>query len=378
MIKTLEDFVKLAVEKHGNKYDYTKSIYIDSTTNICMVCPKHGEFYQRPSNHIRGHGCQKCTLERNAEKATLSTEIFIERATAVFGDRYDYSNTVYVGKRTRVDIICPNHGVFTQFPLNHLRSVIGCNECSIEHIRGSLRYSNDEYVQKCRLIHGDKYDYSKLKYKGAFEDIIIICPQHGEFRQRSSSHIMGCGCPMCFYDDISNSRLSTIEYFIDRANLIHNFKYDYSLVKYGGVRSSIDIICRKHGVFTQIANNHLAGSECPECAIEFNSFRRSEWVRKAKNRIGTFYIIRCFNETESFYKYGITFMGLNSRYGCVKDMPYKYEIIRLIISTDKGYIWDLEKRFGRFKFNNRYSPIMSFGGSARECFTIYNENKRTR
>ena len=56
-----EDFIKKAHEKHGDKYDYSKVNYVDALTKVCIICPKHGEFEQTPNTHLRGCGCQKCS-----------------------------------------------------------------------------------------------------------------------------------------------------------------------------------------------------------------------------------------------------------------------------------------------------------------------------
>ena len=62
-----EDWIKAASKLHNNKYDYSKVNYVDAKTKVCIVCPEHGEFWQKPSAHMQGRGCPICNesvLER--------------------------------------------------------------------------------------------------------------------------------------------------------------------------------------------------------------------------------------------------------------------------------------------------------------------------
>ena len=125
----------------------------------------------------------------------LTTEEFIEKAREVHGDKYDYSKVEYVNTHVKVCIICPKHGEFWQTPHDHLKSE--CKECYNEK-RGDLSRSNaEEFIKKAKLIHGDKYDYSKVNYLNNRTNVIIICPIHGEFTQTPNTHLNGSGCYQC-------------------------------------------------------------------------------------------------------------------------------------------------------------------------------------
>lgn len=89
---TKEEFIKRAIEKHGDKYDYSKVEYKDATSKVCIICKEggHGEFYQTPGNHIKGCGCSKCSGLKK-----LTTEEFIKKAKEVHEDKYDYSKVEY-------------------------------------------------------------------------------------------------------------------------------------------------------------------------------------------------------------------------------------------------------------------------------------------
>lgn len=119
----LSDFIRKARMVHGDQYDYSKSVYVNSKTPLAIICKKHGSFLQSPVNHLSGKGCPKC-----AGNVRLMTDEFIQRAISVHGDRYDYSNVIYENNRTPVSIICPIHGVFEQKPYVHLQGC-GCPVC---------------------------------------------------------------------------------------------------------------------------------------------------------------------------------------------------------------------------------------------------------
>jgi very-short-patch-repair endonuclease len=124
------------------------------------------------------------------------------------------------------------------------------------------RLTNKTFIQKSKLIHGDKYDYSKVNYLTNKIRINIICPEHGEFEQVPHNHLKGYGCYEC--GKKIKQRLTPIE-FIDRSKEIHNDKFDYSLTNFTGVEGKVKIICPEHGVFKQSAKGHLTGRGCRKC-----------------------------------------------------------------------------------------------------------------
>jgi hypothetical protein len=176
----MENFIKRAVEIHGNKYDYSKAIYKNLYTKVCIVCPKHGEFWQTPNAHIiRKQGCKLCSNEEIANKFKKSTEQFIAEAHKVHGDKYDYSKVEYVNNKTKVCIICHEHGEFWQTPSKH---ILGqeCPKCTVKH-KNNQPKNTEQFIAEARKVHGDKYDYSKVEYVNDRTKVCIICPGHGEF-----------------------------------------------------------------------------------------------------------------------------------------------------------------------------------------------------
>ena len=129
---TQEEFIERATEIHNGKYDYSKVNYVNNSTKVCIICPEHGEFWQSPSHHLRGSECLKCANYKKWDWKRISKEEFIKRARQVHGDKYNYSQIDYVNVITKVNIICPIHGVFHQTPNNHINLKQGCPLCSIK------------------------------------------------------------------------------------------------------------------------------------------------------------------------------------------------------------------------------------------------------
>ena len=203
-----------------------------------------------------------------------TTEEFISEAVSVHANKYDYSKVEYVNAKTKVCIICPEHGEFWQTPNAHLMGR-GCCKCGVR-LRSELRSSNTEdFIDKAKVIHGDRYDYSRVVYNKAVEKVEILCKAHGEFNQIPSSHLSGVGCPKCA------GKNKTTEEFIKDAKEVHGDRYDYSKVKYSTTHENISIVCIDHGVFKQTPDNHLSGKGCPKCAEICRSYKRH---LKAKNR----------------------------------------------------------------------------------------------
>ena len=181
-----ELFVERAKKIHGDKYDYSKVEYKGVHTKVCIICPTHGEFWQEPNSHLHGNGCPKC-----AGLKKFTTKEFIEKAKEIHGDKYDYSKVEYVNLTTKVCIICPTHGEFWQTPSAHIHQKQGCVYCS------GKKMNLESFIEKASVIHKGKYDYSKVNYVNNHTKVCIICPIHGEFWQTPSGHLRGQGCPKC-------------------------------------------------------------------------------------------------------------------------------------------------------------------------------------
>jgi very-short-patch-repair endonuclease len=189
---TQKVFLKEVAKVHGEKYDYSKSVYKGNKINLTIICSEHGEFQQTPSNHLKGTGCMKCF--RNTKK--LGKEGFITKANKIHNGKYDYSKVVYLNNKKKVIIICPDHGEFQQTPNNHLKGSV-CPECAHISRVDKLKSSKEEFIKNAKEVHSNKFDYSKVVYLNNKKKVIIICPEHGEFNQKPNTHLSGNGCHQC-------------------------------------------------------------------------------------------------------------------------------------------------------------------------------------
>lgn len=129
---TTQEFVAKAKDVHGDQYDYSKVTYINQDTKVEIICPVHGSFMQRPTQHIRmRQGCPLCGIAKRVNPRTITKTEFIKQAINIYGDRYDYSLIDYKGKHTKIAICCKIHGVFYHSPSNHLNGC-GCPKCKSE------------------------------------------------------------------------------------------------------------------------------------------------------------------------------------------------------------------------------------------------------
>jgi len=251
------EFINKSNNVHNNKYDYSMVDYIKNNIKVKIICPEHGLFEQTPNNHLRNKGCPKCSRNKrrlNGEK------IFINKSKIIHKNKYDYSLVYYKTCEIKVKIICPEHGIFYQDPSSHLKGY-GCSKCS-----GTNNKTTEEFIESSKLVHGEKYDYSLVNYINSTTKVIIICKIHGKFYQTPPNHLcFHNGCPMCN----SSKKMNTNE-FIEKSKLIHDNKYDYSLVEYKKAKIKIKIICAEHGIFEQTPSGHLSGRGCPKCGIKIS------------------------------------------------------------------------------------------------------------
>lgn len=144
-VMSTEEFIKKAKKIHGDKYDYSKTNYTGCKNLITIICPIHGEFSQVPNYHLSNNGCPKCGHENTWNKrGRITTEEFIKKAKQVHGERYDYSESEYKNRRTKIKIICHKkyrngleHGIFYQNPYLHLNGS-GCPHCRNSQLESKM------------------------------------------------------------------------------------------------------------------------------------------------------------------------------------------------------------------------------------------------
>ena len=280
------EFIEKSKSVHGDRYDYSKVEYINANDKVCIICPKHGEFWQFPYNHMRGHGCRKCESESRVVKD------FVERSNKVHNFYYSYDKTNYTGISDKVIVTCPKHGDFSVTAYRHLNG-FGCPICN------GHNSNREEFIKHAKQVHSDKYDYSKVEYTNANTKVCIICHEHGEFWQTPNHHLNGCGCPKC-----SGKYHKNTEGFIKEAQKIHDNKYDYSKTEYIKADSKVCIICPEHGEFWQKPTKHLKGQGCPKCGGKLQLTNR-EFIDLLKSIYGNRYDYSEVNYVNAKTKVGL-------------------------------------------------------------------------
>lgn len=245
---TTEEFIRRAREVHGDKYDYSKVVYETGRKKVCIICPEHGEFWQTPQKHLSGQGCARCY-----GNVKMTKEEFVERANKIHHGKYDYSRVIYEGYEKKICIICPVHGEFWQTPHAHLAGQ-GCQECY-----GNKKCTSEQFIEKARKIHGNKYDYSKVEYNGNHKKVCIICPKHGEFWQLPLCHtVHHQGCPKCA-EETNVSEKDVVRFLKENTNyeIIEQYSPDWL------GRKSIDIyLPEKHIGIEYQGAQHFIPVQC--------------------------------------------------------------------------------------------------------------------
>jgi predicted RNA-binding protein YlxR (DUF448 family) len=206
--KTNEEFINDARKKHGDKYDYSKVEYVNQNTKVCIICPKHGEFWQKPKSHLNGRGCKLCgneicsSIRKNKtfpykKRKQYDTDMFITEANNIHNNKYDYSKVIYKNSNTDVCIICPKHGEFWQKPAVHLTQKSECPKCANEKRHERFVSNSSEFINKANLVFYGKYLYNNVNYYNNSTKVSITCPIHGDFLCTPQNHLKGRGCPIC-------------------------------------------------------------------------------------------------------------------------------------------------------------------------------------
>jgi len=185
-----KDFLTRAFTKHGDRYDYSETVYIKMLGKVKIICGVHGEFWQYAGHHLKGMNCPQCASLDTIKIITLTTDDWKRKAKVVHGDLYGYDEVEYVDSRLEVKILCYKHGIFLQNAAKHLEGS-GCARCF-----GRYK-TTKEYIKQAQGVHGPFYDYSVTIYVNTQGKIKIRCPIHGIFEQNPSGHLVGRGCRVC-------------------------------------------------------------------------------------------------------------------------------------------------------------------------------------
>lgn len=334
--KLQNHFFNKAKTIHGDKYDYSESVFVSSKKPIDIICKKHNYKFTlimaQAHVGVAKQGCPICSAEKIAqyyaekskateerrrkkrkEKAKLqkerkpfvlsekqkiehrrqAQERFLEKAKAKYGDKYDYSLVEYQGREIPVKIICKVHGVFPICPRTFLQGQSkhpshGCPKC--EGIRINKKIKQEDFLNAVREKHGDKWDVSNIKYVNKNQILGLSCPNCKDNFETTTEKLMdGLGCPRC------DGRIKDLRYYVEEAKKVHGDEYNYSECylshnKSGAIMLN-NIRCKHHGLYSTRADVHIKlKCKCPKCNVPQNKLspeqRRDAYIRRAIERHG--------------------------------------------------------------------------------------------
>lgn len=331
--RTTESFIEAMKQIHGNKYDYSKTEYINNLTKTCVICPKHGEFLITPKDHKRGNGCPKCKFEKLKQLKSDTQETFLKKYKNKYGgEMYDTSKVEYEKSNMKICLICHQkdkfgneHGEFWMTP-NSLLMGCKCPKCSKVY-----HQTTDEFIAEARHVHGDKYDYSKVEYVNAKTKVCIICPEHGEFWQLPYAHLKGQGCPKCSMSHMENNISQLLkennigfEYETNLNGLLKRMSIDFYIPAY-----NLAIECQGGQHFYSAFNRH---DEEKACTIHKKVLERD--IKKKdvliKNNIKTLY----YTDIKDLPSNVLTNTKYNGIYTENNLLTDKHELIQKIMGVD--------------------------------------------
>jgi len=358
-INKKEKFIIKAKIKFNDKFDYSDSNYLNSSTKIKIKCNEHNEFFEQiPSEHLRGkNGCNYCT--RNPK---VDNDFFITKAKSIHGDKYDYSQTNYLNSSTKVNIICKKHGIFNVLPNNHYKQ--NCPKCFDDN----KFLSTNDFIIKAKSIHGDKYDYSKVDYNNSKDKINILCLEHSEFKQIPNDHLMGKGCPKC--GSIYNQMENELKDFIKSLNLSFEENTKKVIAPY---ELDIFIPLKKvaiefnglywHSEIYKDKNYHLNKTElCENKDIKLIHIFEDEWLNKkdvVKSRIKNIL--------------GFTEKKIYARKCVIKEISSKESRIFLNENHLQGNV-NASIRLGLY-YNDELVSLMTFGSLRKNLGNKSSDNQ---
>ena len=325
--RTKEEFVEAARKVHGDKYDYSKVVYVNNTTPVIIICPIHGEFEQTPKHHLNGCGCQKCG--RSITRASYKQ--FLKRSCQKFGDKFLYpnisdeyynkysiitvvckdcnnqfktdvtshlssrfgkcdvckkeANTTYyiyedlvdfkasnieieyfphkVTKHDKINCICPIHGQYEVLVSTILKGKGQCKKCS------SKPADVTKVIEKFESEFGNKLSCDFSSYKNQYTPLEFTCLECGHNFKRPLSALFNQDykdvCPRCSKHLQNKEQTKTTEQFIEDVKRVHGENvFDFSPTVYVSSSEHVALICKECGrLFTIEANSLLQGHGCP-------------------------------------------------------------------------------------------------------------------
>ena len=306
-----DEFILKSKIAHGDKYDYSKVEYKNNRTKVCIICPKHGEFWQTPTHHLSGHGCKKCATESlwKTKRKKVSFDDFKRRVEDKFGNIYDFSKSHFTDMHGYIEVGY-NGKFFKTTPTKLLASK--------KPIKHNFVENKEDFVYKAKKIFSNKYDYSKVEYKDSHTKVCIICPKHGEFWQTPNEHLTGHQCHKCNNSKMQDKLKSllndfNIEYIEEYSPSFLNDKfshqrYDFFIPK---INTAIECQGRQHFMPYSVFGGEIALDECIERDIRKN-------IKTNENGIKILYLIDRHFSIENIST-NAKYNGIYNRENCFKS-----------------------------------------------------------
>lgn len=299
-----------------------------------------------------------------------TTEEIIDRFKAVHGDKYSYDSFIYCGYHTKGNLTCRTHGCFPQSPAKHIAGK-GCPVCGHESTRKHKTLTTQDFLDRSRETHGDRYDYSLSHYVGKDSDVTIICREHGPFSQGAATHWSGANCRLCAYVEGGLTSRKSQEDVISEFKSAHGDKYDYSLVRYVLDNEKVSVICPDHGVFDVSPSNHKRGKGCPACAKENSHWYSPTMAKRKKSKLEKIksgvYLIRIDTFDGYFLKIGLSYNANSRAKDISNESGFETTVIDWIgMDQYRAILFEnhLHKKYKQFKID-----IPKFFQGYTECFS---------
>ena len=322
-IMKIQSFIKL--KKHRPEYDYSETEYIGIKTEIKVRCKEHGEFKIVPKNLLRGGGCSKCKTNTELEKLQKD---FIKKANSKY-PQYDYSKVQYKNYKTKVEIICKEHGSFKVGVSSFLKNG-KCPKCFLQESKDRYSKPLKTFLEDVEKIH-PQYDYSKVDYKNCRTKVEIICKEHGSFFSIPSSLLQGCGCPECGKIKSFKAQGLDKDIYLERVYKKHGNKIKVFEDTYVNKKSSIKIECPNHGIL-EINANQLIKSEygCPKCGKDMISTNKTTSFETLEKLVSDKFQDKISVKESSYSNYSEEIEGVCKTHGEFTSKPY------LILKSKQG------------------------------------------
>ncbi len=337
--KTNAQFVIDAIKVHGNLYGYNNTIYEDAKSKVWITCKVHGDFEQRPNDHLNGAGCPDCGNLKGAIARTSSRDKFVEDCNIKHKFKFEYHFLEYGDIYSIIIVTCPKHGNFEIVANDHLNGGVGCGKCAGRGL--TLEERKELLTEK----HNGYYGYDYMVYASAQEEIIVTCPKHGNFKQQYATHLMGHGCDKCGYVRTAEKLMLNQEEFLDKVYEKFGDTFDLKNSVYAGMKKEIWIHCPVHGNFKTTPFGFLQTKYgCGKCAPG----------QGINLDLPT--ILYYFQDTiTGYYKSGITTRTLEERF---RELKYRQRMRILSVEyfttghEAKRKEMKILKDFGEFRVNN--------------------------